>query len=126
MVDPVALGHELCAHRDRVGLEVVAEREVAEHLEERLVSGVATDDLDVVGAHHLLNGHGPRILGIGLPEEDRDELVHPRVREQQPRLGRRDQRRAGDALVFALLEERQEQLADAIPLHEPSLPTGLS
>ena len=46
----------------------------------------------------------------------------PGVREQQPRLGRRDQRRGPDARVTALLEERQERLADAAAFHGGSLP----
>ena len=54
VVDAVALGDELVGPRDRLGLEVVGEREVAEHLEERLVAGVMADVLDVVRAHHLL------------------------------------------------------------------------
>ena len=54
VVDAVPLGDELVRPGDRLGLEVVGEREVAEHLEERQVPSVAADVLDVVGAHHLL------------------------------------------------------------------------
>ena len=50
--------------RDRVLLEVVAEGEVAQHLEERVVPRGAADVLEVVvlaaGAHALLGGGGPR------------------------------------------------------------------
>ena len=89
--DAVDLGDELVRPRDRVGLEVVREREVAEHLEEREVAGVPPDVLDVVGPHHLLRGDGAAVRRLGLAQEVRDELVHPGVRQEQTRLRRRDQ-----------------------------------
>jgi hypothetical protein len=92
VVDPPFPRHELVGPGDGVRLEIVAEGEVAQHLEERLVSSVPADVLDVVGPHHLLAGHGARVGSLCLAEEERDELVHARVREQEPRLRRRDQR----------------------------------
>ncbi len=91
VIDPVPLGDQLVRPRDRLGLEVVGEREVPEHLEEGLVPGVVAHVLDVVRAHHLLRGDGTRIRRRCLTQEVRDELVHARVRQQQARLGRWDQ-----------------------------------
>ena len=54
-VDAELLGEERPGPLDRVALEVVAEGEVAQHLEEREVRGVA-DLLDVGGAEALLHG----------------------------------------------------------------------
>ncbi len=72
VVDPESLGDQLVRPRDRVGLEVVAEREVPEHLEHRQVPGRVADVLDVVRAEALLartarrNGGGacPRKYGM--------------------------------------------------------------
>ena len=48
------------------------------------------------------DGDGARVRRLRLSEEVRDELVHPRVRQQQAGLGRRDQRRgAGRACARA-------------------------
>jgi hypothetical protein len=116
-VDAVPLGHELERPGHGLGLEVVAEREVPEHLEEREVPGGVADVVDVQRSEAFLIGGGPRERRRGVPEEVRDELVHPGVGEQEPRLGRGDQRRGRDAFVPALFEEAQELLADPIALH---------
>ena len=86
-VEPEHLGHQLPGQRDGVGLEVVAEAEVAQHLEEAEVAGRAPDELDVVvlapDAHALLHRRGPRVRRRLLAQEVRHELVHPRVGEQR-------------------------------------------
>jgi hypothetical protein len=116
-VDPEDLRDELEPPAAGLALEVVAEREVAEHLEERQVSIRVPDVLDVVGAEALLHRCRARERRRRVAQEVRYELVHPRVREQEPGLGRRDQRRRGDALVPALLEEAQERLSDLRAVH---------
>ena len=82
------------ANRIAVGLEVVAEREVAEHLEERVVAQRRPDVVEVVvlaaDAHALLRGRGARVVALLPAEEHVLELVHPGIREQQ----RRDRRPA--------------------------------
>ena len=98
-IDRRSLGQQLPGERDRVGLEVVAEREVAQHLEERVVARGAADVLEVVvlaaGAHALLRRWSrARTVGLRLAGEDVLELVHPGVGEQQRRVVVRDQRRA--------------------------------
>ncbi len=113
---------ELVRPRDGVGLEVVREREVAEHLEERLVARVVAHVLDVVGPHDLLRSDGAWVGRGRLAQEIRDELVHPGVREEQAGLRRRIRRRGADARVTAFFEERQEHLADAVAFHGGSLP----
>jgi hypothetical protein len=116
-LDAQALRHELEAPRARLGLEVVTEGEVAEHLEHREVPRGVAHILDVVGAEALLDGDGAMVGRVGLPQEVRDELVHAGVREQETGLGRRDQRRGRDAAMLSLLEERQEGLADPVTVH---------
>ena len=77
------------AQRDGLGLEVVAEAEVAEHLEEAEVAGGAADVVEVV-----VLAAGPRRTSapsrrawygrLLLAEEVRHELHHPRDGEQRP------------------------------------------
>ena len=80
---------ELPGEADRVALEVVAEREVAEHLEEGVMPGGVAHLLEVVvlaaGAHALLRrGRAPLAVRRLLhAEEHLLELHHARVDEQQ-------------------------------------------
>ena len=103
-------GDEVIGPLDGVLLGVAAKGEVAEHLEEREVRGVA-DVVDVVGAQALLAGaradlgHGLLALVVLL------ELVHARVGEQQRRVVR-DERGRGIELAALALEEAEEVLAD--------------
>ena len=110
------LRDELPAVRDGVRLEVVAEGEVAEHLEERVVPGGEAHVVEVVvlaaGAHALLRGGGARVVALLAAGEDVLELDHAGVGEQQRRVVLGDERRGGDAAVAALLEELEERLAD--------------
>jgi hypothetical protein len=111
-LDGVGLGQELVGEGDGVGLEVVAEREVSQHLEERLVARGAAHVLQVIvlapGAHALLRAGGAREGRLGLAGEEVLELVHPGVGEQQRRIVERDQRRAGRLLMAALGEVVEE------------------
>jgi hypothetical protein len=80
-------GQQLPRVGDRVGLEVVAEREVAEHLEERVVTGRAAHVLEVVvlaaRPHALLAGRRADVVAALVAQEHALELHHARVREQQ-------------------------------------------
>src|SRR4029079_5878001 len=115
-IDRVFLRQELVGERDRVGLEVVAEREVAQHLEERVVARGAADVLQVVvlaaGAHALLRRGRAREGRLHLAREEVLELVHPGVGEQKRRVVVRHQRRARDRLVALLGEVVEERAAD--------------
>ena len=72
-VESEHVGDELPRPRDRVGLEVVAEAEVAEHLEEREVAVRAADVVEVVvlaaGAHALLRRRRPLVRRRLLADE---------------------------------------------------------
>ena len=64
-----ALGQQLPGVGDGVFLEVVAEGEVAEHLEERRVPVGAADVVDVGGAGALLDAGGAREGGVTSPRK---------------------------------------------------------
>ena len=107
---------QIPGERDRLLLEVVAEREVPEHLEERVVPQRRADVVQVVvlaaHAHALLRRRGARV-GALLPAEERVlELVHPGVREEQRRVVARDERGAGDDGVAVPLKVFEEAAAD--------------
>ena len=122
-------GEELPAERDRVLLEVVAEGEVAEHLEERVVARGDAHVLEVVvlppGADALLRRGGARVVALLAPEEHVLELVHPGVREQQRRVVLRHERRALHHPVPALLEVAQEVAPDVVGRLQSCLPRRL-
>src|SRR5256885_4375988 len=84
-------GDELPRELDRVALEVIAKREVAEHLEERVVPRGVADLLEVVVlaacSHAFLHRRGaPTARWLLLAEEYFLELDHARVRKQQRRI----------------------------------------
>ena len=81
----VALGHQLDGEVDGVRLEVVADAEVAQHLEEGVVCGVA-DLFDVGSAEALLRRCESAIGRLGLAGEVRLELHHAGGGEQQGRV----------------------------------------
>src|SRR5690606_29313657 len=74
LVEPVAtvglrLGDQVPRVLDGAFLEVVAEREVARHLEERVVPGGLADLVDVAGTHALLHAGRARVRRRGLAQE---------------------------------------------------------
>ena len=64
-------GEELPGPVDRLALEVIAEAEVAQHLEERHVPRRLADVLDVAGADALLAGGGALEAGSPRPMNSR-------------------------------------------------------
>ena len=106
---------------DGVALEVVAEAEVAQHLEEGVVARGVADVVQVVvlatGAYALLAGRGARIGALVEAQEHILELVHPGVGEQQRRVVARDHRRRGHDGVALGLEVLQEGGADFRGFH---------
>ena len=92
------LGHQLPGVGDRLVLEVVAEAEIPQHLEERVVARGVADIVQVVvlaaGAHAFLRRGGADVGPLLLPGEDVLELHHARVGEHQRRVVARHQRRA--------------------------------
>ena len=78
------LGRERPGKPGGLALEVVAEAEVAEHLEEREMAGGGADDLDVRRCE-TSSGRWSRAGAAGgsIPGEIRLERMHPRDREQR-------------------------------------------
>ena len=119
--EPLAARHPFPGVCDRFLLEVVAERKVAEHLEERVVTGRVADLLQIVvlptRADALLAGDRARIVTTFQTLEHALELHHAGVREQQGGVVRRNQRRAWHLLVPLALEVVDELAADVGGLH---------
>jgi hypothetical protein len=86
------LGDELPRKANRVALEVVAEREVAEHLEERVVARGVADLFQIVvlsaRPYTLLHSRGPlrSTRWALLSKEDFLELDHSGIGEHQRRV----------------------------------------
>ena len=114
----VILGDQLPGERDGALLEVVAEREIAQHLEEGVVAGGIADIVEVVvlaaGAHAFLRGDGARIRAFFQAGEDVLELHHAGIGEHQRRVVARHQRRGRHDLVVVAGEEIQEAFADIV------------
>ena len=121
---PVDVRQQLPRVMDRLALEVVAERPVAEHLEERVVTRRVADVLQVVvlaaGAQAPLDGDGAHVASLFGAEEHVLELDHARVGEQQRRVVGRDERRARDERVPVGDEKVDEFAADFGDLHRGS------
>src|SRR5882762_5295047 len=111
-VEPEDLGQKLPAPLDRFLLAVIADREVAEHLEERLVVTVLPHLVDVRGPEDLLHRDDPLGRRLLLPGEVRHERLHAGAREEDRRVVLQDERPAGHARVPLLLKEGDESLAD--------------
>ena len=93
-------------------LEVLAEREVAEHLEEGQVVAVAPDLVDVGRPEALLRGAGERRGRRLAAEEVRHLRLHPGGRQQRRVVVcARDERPRRQPLVALLLEVGEEALA---------------
>ncbi len=102
--------------RDGLLLEVVAEREVAVHLEEGAVSGRAADLLDVEGADALLDARRARERRGHDAREVGHERHHAGHREQQGRVVAHERRGRHDG-VPPVAEVRQPGVADVCGLH---------
>src|SRR5213593_1284925 len=106
--EPLAARHPFPGVCDRFLLEVVAEREVAEHLEEGVMTGGVADLLEVVmlatRPDALLAGDRTRIVTSLQTLKHALELHHAGIGEQQRGVIRGDQARAWDFLVRARLE----------------------
>ena len=107
---------------DRLFLEIVAEGEVPQHLEERVMAGARADVLQVVVlARHpqaLLGGHRARRVRLLHAEEVVLELDHAGVDEQQGRIVSRHQRRTRHLRVPAAGVEVDETPPDIPTQHE--------
>ena len=114
----VLLGDQVPGELDRQRLEVVAEAEIAQHLEEGVVPGGVADIVEVVvlaaGAHAFLRGHRPVVGPLLDAGEHVLELHHAGIGEQQGRVVVRHQRRGGHDLVAVPAEILEEGRADLV------------
>ncbi len=119
-LEPEDLGVELPRVRDGELFEVVAEAEVAEHLEEDEVTGGAPDVVEVVvlaaRPDALLRRRRPLERRHLVAGEVRLERDHARDREQHGRVVRDDARRGHDR-VTAFREEAGEGAAQFVRGH---------
>ena len=120
-IQPFVAGQELPGVSNGIALEIVAEAEVTQHLEKRVVTRGVADVLQIVvlaaGTHTLLAGGSAGIGALFQAEETVLELVHPRVGEQQGRIIRRNQRTGGHTGVPLLFEEAEEGFTDFCAFH---------
>jgi hypothetical protein len=117
-VEAELLGNELPGERDRELLEVVAEREVTEHLEEGVVACRIADIVEVVvlaaNAQALLRGGRAHVGARLLAREDVLELHHAGRGEQQRRVVARHERGGGHDLMAIAAEELKKCAADLV------------
>ena len=103
---------------DRDILEIVAERKVAEHLEEGVVPRGVADIFEIVvlaaGAHAFLRGDRPAVVALFEAGEDVLELHHAGVDEHERRVVARHQRARGDRRMAVAGEEIDKGRADFV------------
>ena len=120
--EPLRAGDQFPGERDGIALEVVAEAEVAQHLEEGVVAAREADVFKVVvlaaGADALLRSGGARVVALLRAKEKVLELVHAGVGEQQRGIVGRHQRRRVHAAVPLRLKKAQKQLANFVSRSE--------
>ena len=118
--DPLRTGQEFPAPVNGLALEVVAEGEVAQHLEEGAVTGGLANVLDIAGADALLAGGNAVARRLLLAGEERLHRRHAGVDEQKRRIVLRDERKARQAemtLGFKETEVHLAQLVESSVLH---------
>ena len=108
-------GEELPREDDRLALEVVAEAEVPEHLEEGVMAGGIPDVLEIVvlapGPDAALGGDRAGVRTRVRSEKHVLELDHARIGEEQRRIVSRHERAARNHLVPAFPEVVEKGLA---------------
>ena len=132
------LGDQIPGELDGAILEIVAEREVAEHLEEGVMARGVADIVEVVvlaaGAHAFLRRGRAHIGALLQAGEDVLELHHAGIGEHQRRIiSRHKGRRRHDlvAVVAEIIEEARPDLVDAAhcqttsDVPAPCAPAGL-
>ncbi len=122
-VEPEDLGQQLPGHWNGAFLEVVAEAEVAEHLEEGAVVGVRADDLDVERAKAFLHARGTWPGSDLVPDEVGLEGDHARDGEQHRRVVR-DEAGRGHGGMRPINEEAREGRPQFVGVHDDELTGG--
>ena len=120
-IDLQSAGDEVPREADGVFLEVVAEREVAEHLEEGVMAGGVAHVLEIVvlaaGAHAALAGGGAHVVALVAAQEAVLELHHAGVGEEQRGVVARHEACGRDHGVAALAEKFEEGATDVRRAH---------
>ena len=120
-VEAEVVGHELPRVRDRVALEIVPEREVAEHFKKRVVAGRPSNLFEIIvfatDTQALLRSHHARRGCLPIAEEDVFELHHPRVGEQQRGVLLRHERTTRHVQVVPPFEELDEPRSNLAGFH---------
>ena len=97
---------------DCILLEIVAETEISEHLEEGMVTSGVSDLIKVImfsaGTNALLRRNRPRIAALLSTEKNILELNHARIGEQQSRIIGRNQRARIHDFMFSRGEKIEE------------------
>ncbi len=107
------LADELGRVLDRALLEVLAEREVAEHLEEGQVVAVESDLVDVRRPKAFLRRRRERRGRLLTTEEVRHLRLHARSRQEcRVVVGARNERPRRQTFMTLLLEEREEAFTE--------------
>ena len=118
---PPYLGQQLPGPGDGFLLVIIAERPIAQHLEEGVVVGIVPYVLQIVmlagDPQALLGIYSPRVFPFLQTQEDVLELIHPRVGEQQRGIIARHQRGAGHYGVSLAGEKIQKRLPDLCAGH---------
>ena len=123
-VETQGLGDELPRVGNGLLFEVVAEAEVAQHLEERQVARRVADLVEVVvlaaGAHAFLHRDRPRPRRDLFAQEVGLERHHARDGEQQRRVVR-DETRRSLLVMLSADEEIDESAAQLVRVHDRRL-----
>ena len=117
-VDPPGARHEPPGKLDRAGLEVVANRKVAHHLEEGQMASGLTDLVNVGRAEALLHTRQTLLRRLLNAEEVRLERLHTCGRQQDRRIerGRHETRGRHDEMTV-LLEVGSKRGTDLVGQH---------
>ena len=108
------LGQELPAPGNGFALEVIAEGEVAQHLEVGTVTGGLADVLDVTGTDALLAGADTAAGRLHLTLEIGLHGSHAGVDQQQGLIILGNQRKAGQTQMLLAFKEGQEHFAQFV------------
>ena len=114
----VFLRDQVPGELDRDILEIVAEGEIAEHLEKGVMPRGVADIFEIVvlaaGAHAFLRGHRPAVVPLLEAGEDIFELHHAGIDEHERRVVARHQRARRDRRVAVAREEIDEGRTDFV------------
>src|SRR5262249_32609396 len=106
----------------RLFLVVVAERPIAEHLEEGVVIGVSSYLFEVImfagDAQAFLRVDHPRMSRLLQTKENILEGHHAGIGEEEGRVTGRNQGRAGHDLMAAFGKKSQEAVTNFFPSHQ--------